>query len=61
MTSPVFDEDDQMFVLSAAITDVTGTAGGTYTATEQTLINSLKTQLNLALAALRKANIIAED
>lgn len=67
-----FDEDDQMFVAAAAITDLTGafgTADGTMvdvTATPaQGLINDnfreLQTKVNAILAALRAANIIAED
>lgn len=44
---------------ASAVTDVTGTAGATYTAAEQTLINSLKTQLNALLAALRTAGVIS--
>lgn len=43
----------------AAVADVTGTAGAAYTATEQGMINSLKTQLNLALARLRAHGLIA--
>lgn len=43
----------------AAVTDVTGTAGATYTATEQALVNSTKTQLNALLASLRAAGIIS--
>jgi hypothetical protein len=56
-----FDEDDQMFVPAAAITTVAGSAGATYTATEQGILNNAVTALNAALAALRAANIIAED
>lgn len=61
MTGPVWDEDDSMVVQGAAIANVAGSAGGTYTATEQGIINNLVTALNAALAALRRANIIAED
>jgi hypothetical protein len=56
-----FDEDDQMWVPAAAVTNVAGTAGGTYTATEQGIINNSVTAINAILAALRAANIIAED
>lgn len=56
-----FDEDDQIFTPSAAIANVTGSAGGTYTATEQGMINANVTAVNAILAALRAANIIAED
>jgi hypothetical protein len=43
----------------AAVTDVVGTAGATYTATEQAMINSLVNQLNSALARLRAHGLIA--
>lgn len=43
---------------SDSIADVTGTADGTYSANEQTLINDLKTALNSALEAMRKAGIL---
>lgn len=56
-----FDEDDQMFVPAAAIANVAGSAGGTYTATEQGIINASATAVNAILAALRAANVIAED
>jgi hypothetical protein len=36
----------------AAVSTVTGTAGGTYTATEQTMINDLKTAVNTIIARL---------
>jgi hypothetical protein len=62
MTGPsVFDEDDEMMVLAAAIPNVAGTAGATYTSAEQTILNNTVTAVNSVLAALRKANIIAED
>ena len=56
-----FDEDDQMFVPAAAIGNVSGSAGATYTATEQGIVNTQTTAINAILAALRAANIIAED
>lgn len=56
-----FDEDDQMHVVADAITNVTGSAAATYGANEQAIVNNLVTKLNSALAALRAANIIAED
>lgn len=56
-----FDEDRSMPVHGAGITDVTGTAGGTYTATEQTLINDLKAKVNALLAAAREAGLIQLD
>lgn len=37
----------------------TANAGATYTATEQALINELKTQVNALLAELRDAGILA--
>lgn len=57
----VFDEDSRHYVHGAGIADEAATAGATYTATEQAMINSLKTKLNAALAALRSAGIIAND
>lgn len=67
-----FDEDDQMFVPSAAITDLVasvGTADGTLvdvtaTPTQGTINDNFRecqVKLNAILAALRAANIIAED
>lgn len=58
---PTFDEDDQMWTPAAAIAVVSGSAGATYTATEQGIINAQTTAINAILAALRAANIIAED
>lgn len=43
----------------AAVADVTGTAGGTYTATEQGVINENKAQINALLASLRASGLIA--
>ncbi|MBI1353290.1 MAG: hypothetical protein GC160_03010 [Acidobacteria bacterium] len=43
----------------SAVADVSGTAGGTYTSTEQSLLNSVKTQLNLVLSRLRTHGLIA--
>jgi hypothetical protein len=56
-----FDEDDQMFVPAAAIAPVAGTAAATYTAADQTILNNTVSAVNSILAALRAANIIAED
>jgi hypothetical protein len=67
-----FDEDDQMVTPAAAITDLAGavgTADGTLvdvTATPtQGAVNDnfrdLQVKVNAILAALRAANIIAED
>jgi hypothetical protein len=67
-----FDEDDQMFVPSAAITNLTdgfGTADGTVadvtTGFVQGTLNDnfqeMSTKINAILAALRAANVIAED
>lgn len=44
---------------SAAVADVTGAAGGTYTAAEQTMLNSLKDQLNALLNRIRTHGLIA--
>ena len=44
----------------AAVANVSSAnAGDTYTTAEQALLNELKTKLNAALAALRKAGIIS--
>lgn len=43
----------------AAVADATGTAGATYTATEQAMLNGLKAQLNALLARLRTHGLIA--
>lgn len=43
----------------SAVTDVAGTAGGTYTATEQGIINDTVTAVNALLAELRTLGIIA--
>lgn len=56
-----FDEDDSIVVVAAAIPPVAGSAGATYTATEQGIINATATAVNAVIAALRAANIIAED
>ena len=67
-----FDEDDLTFVPSAAITNLTdafGTADGTVAdataAFSQSISNDnnqeFTTKINAILAALRAANIIAED
>jgi uncharacterized tellurite resistance protein B-like protein len=67
-----FDEDDQMFTPSAATADLTmtvGTADGTVAdvggAFAQGTLNDnfreMGTKINAILAALRAANIIAED
>lgn len=58
---PTFDEDDGMWTPGAAINTVSGSAGATYTATEQGILNNAVTALNAVLVALRAANIIAED
>jgi len=56
-----FDEDDQMFVPAAAIANVAGAPGATYAGPEQTIFVNTLAALNAVLAALRAANIIAED
>ena len=67
-----FDEDDTIFVPSAGIADLTnsfGTANGaiedvTATPTQAAINNNFREcsdKLNQVLAALREANIIAQD
>jgi uncharacterized tellurite resistance protein B-like protein len=69
---PTFDEDDQMWVPAAAVADLVatvGTADGTLvdvgaTFNQGTLNDNFRecqTKLNAILAALRAANIVAED
>jgi len=43
----------------ATVTSVSGTAGATYTATEQAMINNLKTAVNDTIARLQSMGIIA--
>ncbi len=57
----VFDEDTGAYVHGAAVADVAATAGTTYTAAEQALINELRAKLNSVLAALRSRGVIAKD
>jgi hypothetical protein len=54
-----FDKNTSAWVHGPAVVDVTGTADGTYSANEQTLINDLKAAVNLILAALRSNGSIA--
>jgi hypothetical protein len=56
-----FDEDDSIYTPAATIAAVSGTAGATYTATEQGIVNANVTAVNAIIAALKAANIIAED
>lgn len=56
-----FDEDDSMFVPAAAISNVTGSPGATYAGPEQTILTNTQAAVNAILAALRAANVIAED
>lgn len=68
----IFDEDDQIYTPSAAIanlTDAFGTADGTVADATATFSQSVTNdnnqeftaKINAILAALRAANIIAED
>lgn len=43
----------------AAVTPVSGSAGGTYTGTEQALINSTKTQLNELIVKLQTLGLLS--
>ena len=56
-----WDEDTSSPTHGPGAADITATAGGTYTGTEQTLINDLKARVNTLLAACRSAGIIAQD
>lgn len=42
----------------AAVTPVSGSAGGTYTSNEQNLINSTKTQLNELITKLQTLGLL---
>jgi hypothetical protein len=42
----------------AAVTSISGTAGGTYTATEQSMLNSQKTAINSIITTLRNLKLI---
>lgn len=62
MPSPQnFDEDTGSPTFGNFIADVTGTAGGTYTATEQTMINDLKARVNALLAVIKAAGLMQQD
>ncbi|MBP2370229.1 hypothetical protein [Pseudonocardia parietis] len=61
MAELVFDEDRNQWVWAAAITDVSGSAGATFTAAEQAIVNDLVAKVNAILAALRAAGKIAND
>ena len=41
-----------------AVTEITATAGGTYTASEQAMINNLKTSLNDLIDKLQSVGIL---
>lgn len=59
-----YDEDDRAFVHGAAVANasVAHALNATFSDTEvEAALNALGTKLNAVLAALRSANIIAED
>jgi hypothetical protein len=45
----------------ASVTAVTGTAGATYTATEQAMINNLKTAVNALIERLEAHGLVADN
>jgi len=51
-------QDAFINVPQATITPVSGSAGGTYTGTEQALINSTKTQLNELITKLETLGLL---
>lgn len=55
------DEDTFAQTFSAAIANVAGTAGASYTAAEQTIINNLVTAVNALNVALKQAGITQQD
>lgn len=56
--SPGVEYDDLLITPEEAIDDISGTADGTYSANEQTLINAQTTAINEILTALRNKKII---
>ena len=60
----VYDEDERAYVHGAAVADASTAhaLNATFSDTEvEGALNALGTKLNAVLAALRSANIIAED
>lgn len=55
------DEDTFGQTFGAAIANVAGSAGGTYTAAEQTIINNLITAVNAMNAVLKQAGLTQQD
>ena len=55
------DEDTNSETYGAAIANVTGTAGATYTSAEQTIINALVTAVNAMNAVLKQAGLTQQD
>lgn len=55
--SPQISIKDLLETPASAITAVTGTADGTYSANEQTLINDLKTAVNALITTLQTLNL----
>lgn len=58
---PVWDEDKNAWAGGAAVANVAGSAGGTFTATEQGIVNAQTAAINALLAVLRDVGIIAND
>lgn len=56
-----WDEDKSAWAGGPAITTPTGTAGATYTATEQAMINANQAAIAAILAVMRDAGLIALD
>lgn len=55
------DEDTNAETFGAAIANVTGTAGATYTSAEQAIVNNLMTALNAMNAVLKRAGLTQQD
>lgn len=55
------DEDTNAETYGAAIANVTGTAGATYTTAEQAIVNSLVTTVNAMNAVLKQAGLTQQD
>lgn len=54
-----WDEDKSAWAEGPAIATLAGTAGATYTATEQGIINAQQAAINAMLAVMRDAGLIA--
>ena len=56
-----WDEDKNAYANGPAIATLTGTAGATYTATEQGMIAAQQAAINAMLVVMRDAGLVALD